>query len=88
MEINCRQILKVVGAARVAREIGVTEKSTNRAANLNVFPAGWYFVLRVMCAEAGVECPVHLFTFKVGDVINFETATIPTGLHFNDGVAA
>ena len=29
-----------------------------------VFPANWFPVIRDLCAENGIECPLYLFNFK------------------------
>ena len=58
------EIIKCLGASRIAEAIGVAENAVSMAKGRKKFPPSWYDVLDAMCAERGIDCPRELFNFK------------------------
>lgn len=57
------EICAIVGRGKIARAAEVGLSSVSNAVVDNRFPARWFFAVRKLCAEAGIECPEHLFNF-------------------------
>lgn len=55
------ELFATLGRDRIRRECGHGHQVLTRAVAENVMPAHWYFDIRHLCAESGIECPEHLF---------------------------
>ena len=53
-----------LGRKNIAERLGVGPTSVSNASVAGVFPASWYLVVKEMCDEVGIECPVESFSFK------------------------
>lgn len=59
-----QHIAKALGQRSIAEALGVSPTAVNNAVMRGSFPTSWFFVVRDMCAERGVECPTDIFNFK------------------------
>ncbi len=59
--ITVAQLFRLLDRARVLRETGFGQQVLSRAVVANVMPSGWYFAIRALCVESGIECPDYLF---------------------------
>lgn len=62
-EIN--HIINTLGWEKIADGVEVGWHMIRHAKNTGLFPAPWYNVLKFMCDEAGIPCPLSLFRWKV-----------------------
>lgn len=65
---NASFIADTVGRAKIADacEVGLT--AVSNAVVRGRFPASWYFPVRYLCDEAGIDCPLASFGMKVPPV--------------------
>ena len=49
----------------MASALGVGLAAISKEVRSGQFPPGWYFVVRDLCDDVGIECPRALFKFKV-----------------------
>ena len=56
-------ICDVIGRKRIADVIGVRVTSVSNAVSCGQFPARWFDAIEKLCADAGIACPRHLFSF-------------------------
>ncbi|MFD1481630.1 hypothetical protein [Paracoccus nototheniae] len=56
-------ICEVVGRQAIASAVGVGLTAVSNAASENRFPARWFYAVRALCAESGIQCPERLFSF-------------------------
>lgn len=59
-----QHIAKALGQRSIAEALGVSPTAVNNAVMRGAFPTSWFFVVRDMCADKGVECPTDIFNFK------------------------
>lgn len=52
-----------VGRANIAAAVRVGATAVSNAAVDNRFPARWFFAVKELCDQAGIDCPEHLFSF-------------------------
>jgi len=58
-------IIAEVGSKAIQERVGVGASAVRNARSADKFPAQWYFVIRELCWEIGLECPPNsAFTFK------------------------
>ncbi|QAX31298.1 hypothetical protein [Leisingera sp. NJS204] len=58
------QIIKQLGWHPLAKKLGVGRTAVANAKSTGTFPASWYFIIREMCDEAGIELDDGLFNWK------------------------
>ena len=58
-------IIDTLGRAEIAARLGVKETAVAKARVKRIMPAAWYQVIKEMAAEKGVDCPDHVFSWKV-----------------------
>lgn len=58
------RITDALDRAEMAARLDVRPRSIRKAREERIFPASWYAVLAVMCAEAGIECPLEAFNWR------------------------
>ncbi|MBR9766223.1 MAG: bacteriophage CI repressor [Rhodobacteraceae bacterium] len=56
-------ICDALGRRAIADRVGVGLTTVSNAATSNRFPAKWYVLIKAMCDDAGIECPMDLFSF-------------------------
>lgn len=56
-------ICTALGRKVIAEKIGVGITAVSNASAQGVFPARWYVAIKSLCADAGIDCPDHLFSF-------------------------
>lgn len=49
--------------ARMAKHLGIGATAVNNAVHRGQFPSKWYFRLKRLCDDAGIDCPTDLFGF-------------------------
>ena len=54
-------LFTALGRDRIRKEAGHGHQVLTRALADNVMPAHWYFDIKRLCDERGLECPEHLF---------------------------
>lgn len=65
MESNlAKSLTKFLGASRLEAALGVSSHSVRAACTQGLFPSSWYLVVRDLCAEQGVVCPVKAFKWR------------------------
>lgn len=69
--ITASEICDRIGRKKLAERLGVGRTAISNAAVDGRFPAKWFMVIKTLCDEEGVECPLLLF--------NFVTADLPDG---------
>lgn len=57
-------ICDALGRKEISVRVKRTAAAVSNAASEGVFPAGWYLVIKEMCAEKGIGCPDGLFRFS------------------------
>jgi len=57
-------ICEAVGRKKIERSLGVSRAAISNAVSEGKFPPGWYGVMRKLCKQARVECPMDLFKFR------------------------
>ena len=55
------QLFDTLGRAAIRSRLGHGHQVLSRATTENVMPAHWYFGIKTLCDERGVECPPSLF---------------------------
>lgn len=67
---NVSRIFSAIGRECLSRRLGVGLTAISNAAVRDSIPASWFIVVRNMCAEGGIDCPEHLFSFDIdrGDI--------------------
>lgn len=60
-----RHITDILTPDAICERVGVSIHSVRYARTNGLFPAGWYRVLKTMCAEAKIACPLDAFNWKV-----------------------
>lgn len=58
------EITDTLGTDRIQAHMDVSHHAVRHARTVGMFPASWYAGLRMMCAEAGLDCPEAAFNFK------------------------
>ena len=61
---DIQHIAKFLGQKRIADALDVHATAVNNAVTRGAFPTSWFFVVKELCDEAGIECPRGLFKFK------------------------
>lgn len=61
---NVSEFLDTVGRVDFTEQTGLSPQSISRAVAENMMPAGWYPLVREVCASAGVAVPEHLFRWS------------------------
>ncbi|WP_139206524.1 hypothetical protein [Paracoccus homiensis] len=56
-------ICEAIGRPVIASAVGVGLTAVSNAAVENRFPARWFFIIRSLCKEQGLDCPESLFSF-------------------------
>jgi len=56
-------ICDALGRRKIADVIGVRLTSVSNAVSCGQFPARWFDAIEKLCADAGIACPRHLFSF-------------------------
>ena len=56
-------ICDTLGRSAIADRVGVGLTTVSNAATSNRFPARWYVLIKAMCDDKGIECPIDLFSF-------------------------
>lgn len=59
------RIIELLGSEAIERELGLSEFSIRAAKRDRRFPATWYKPLSELCANAGIECPMSAFNWKI-----------------------
>ncbi len=54
-------LLTRLGRARITKEAGFGPQVLSRASVDDKMPSHWFFEIRRMCENDGIECPEHLF---------------------------
>jgi hypothetical protein len=49
----------------MAAHLGVGLTAVNNAVHRGAFPSNWFFCLKDLCDEAGIDCPKELFGFRL-----------------------
>ena len=62
--ITASNICDVLGRRAIAARVGVGVTAVSNASVEGIFSAAWYDTIRLMCQEAGIECPRSLFKWK------------------------
>lgn len=62
-QITASAICDALGRRNIAARLDRKVTAVSNAATEGVFPSSWYLAIREMCAEAGIDCPEHLFSF-------------------------
>lgn len=60
-------IAKELTQARIAAHLGVGTTAVNNAVHRGQFPTKWFFRMRRLCEDAGIDCPKDLFGFMPED---------------------
>lgn len=63
-------ICDTLGRRAIADRVGVGLTTVSNAATSNCFPAKWYILIKAMCDEEGIECPMYLFSFVASSPVN------------------
>lgn len=63
-QCSVSQVVDVVTSAAIEDRLGVTKHAVRAAKTAGIFPAAWYVALCDLCAEAGIDCPAALFSWK------------------------
>lgn len=58
------ELFAAIGRERIRKEAGYGQQVLSRAVTDNLMPAHWYFDIKRLCDEKGVECPEHLFRWR------------------------
>ncbi len=62
---QAQQIANSIGQRRLSKLLGVTPTAVNNAIKRdNVFPAGWYPIVKEACEAENVECPMGAFRWR------------------------
>ncbi|MCD1621077.1 hypothetical protein K7H20_23865 [Salipiger manganoxidans] len=61
---DIQHIAKTLGQKRIADALEVQATAVNNAVTRGAFPTSWFFVIKELCDEAGIDCPLVLFKFK------------------------
>lgn len=54
-------LFTTIGRDAIRKRLGHGHQVLSRAATDNIMPAHWYFGIKTLCDEQGVECPQALF---------------------------
>ena len=64
-DLNVSNIIAEVGSKAIQERVGVGASAVRNARSADKFPAQWYFVIRELCVENGLDYPPDsAFTFK------------------------
>ncbi len=53
-----------IGRAKMANALQIGSTAVSNAVVREKFPASWFRVLSVLCAEVGEDCPLDLFAMR------------------------
>jgi hypothetical protein len=62
---QAHHIIDALGRAELAARLGVKESAVAKARVNRIMPAAWWRVVKDMAADKGIECPDHVFSWKV-----------------------
>lgn len=62
--MDASKICDALGRRTIKEALGVTKASVSHAVKAKSFPASWYPVIKDLCDERGLDCPVSVFNFK------------------------
>ncbi|MGR3599171.1 MAG: hypothetical protein ACU0FH_02020 [Heliomarina sp.] len=57
-------ICQALGRRNIGEGVGVGKTAVGNAVSEGIFPASWYRVVKSLCDETGIECPLEAFNFK------------------------
>lgn len=62
--ITASSLADSIGRKKIADTLGVGPTAVSNHVVRGSFPASWYFVLKTLADDIGVECPPDLFSMK------------------------
>lgn len=62
--MTAKDIVAAIGREKVAKSLGVVDTAVCNAIAANAFPASWYFCIRTLGKDSGVDVPEGLFNWK------------------------
>lgn len=61
--ISAADVCDALGRKAISSAVGRGLTAVSNAAAEGIFPASWYPIIKQMCSDAGIDCPMSLFKF-------------------------